>query len=173
MLASAGMPRTSIILLTGLAFASCADGDGCRSQSECAPAQSCVPPGVPRRCGIPCVEERLCESAADCEAGQVCEEYVGGCCFAGELSSRCVPPCAAGSCAAGERCDASSGLCLLIACDEGFACGPHTSCAPSTAGADVHGCVRDACVGDADCEGGACVEGLCYEGAGTCEPAIP
>lgn len=173
MLASTGVRTPCILMLAVLALAGCAAEGGCRSQSECGSAESCVPPGVPRACGIPCMQERRCESAADCDAGQVCEEYVGGCCFAGELSSRCAPPCTEGSCEAGRRCESASGLCLVIACDDGFACGPHTSCAAGAAGADVHGCVRDACTADGDCEGGACVDGLCYEGPGTCEPPVP
>ncbi len=165
--------RTCLALSLVLVAAGCAADGGCRSQSECGSAQACVPPGVPYACGIPCMQERACESAADCEDGQVCAEYVGSCCFAGELSSRCLPPCTDGSCAAGERCDGASGLCVTIACDNGYACAEHTSCAPGAAGADAHGCVRDACSGDGECDGGACVDGLCYEGPGTCEGPVP
>lgn len=119
------------------------------------------------------MQERQCESATDCEPGQVCAEYVGSCCFAGELSSHCIPPCTDTSCAAGERCDSASGLCLVIACDDGFTCAEHTTCTPGAAAADAHGCIRDECAGDGECGGGACVDGLCYDGPGTCEGPVP
>jgi hypothetical protein len=152
----------------------CAALDGsCRSQAECGSAESCVAPGARRACGIPCPVERECEDASDCDTGEVCAEFVATCCFAGELSSRCAPACTDGSCAADERCDASSGLCSAIPCDDGHACPEHTSCRPAEAGADVHGCTRDACGGDGDCPGGACVDGLCYAGPGACEGPVP
>jgi len=152
--------------------AGCSNG-GCRSQSECGSDESCVPPGVRRACGIPCPEQRDCESAEDCAPGQVCGEYVATCCFAGERSSRCQLPCTDASCAEGERCDATSGLCVTVLCDEGLACAPHTHCSPGSAGADEHGCVRDPCAGDGDCGDGGCVDGLCYDGPGSCEPPVP
>lgn len=147
--------------------------EGCRSQADCASAESCVPPGARRACGIGCPQERLCERDDECEAGQVCVEYVASCCLAGEISTRCQPRCDASSCAEGERCDDASGRCEVIPCGTEYACDAHTTCDPSDPDADRHGCARDACTSDADCDGGTCVDRLCYEGPGTCEPTVP
>lgn len=158
-----------------LGLGACAsDVGGCRSQDECGDTESCVPPGAPRACGIPCQVDRACEADSDCDTGQVCEEYVATCCFAGELSARCVPACADDAgCLEGERCDTTSGQCGLVPCDDGYACPAHTTCSSGAAGIAGHGCVRDACGGDGDCGDGACVDGRCYEAAGTCEGPVP
>ncbi len=168
---------TRLVLLALAATAAftigCSSVGGCRGDRDCTSGTVCVPPGVGPGCGIPCMAERSCASSADCSGDEVCIEYVATCCFAGELSSFCGPRCTDTSCAAGERCDATSGLCAPIPCDDGFACEPFTRCEAGALGADSNGCVRDACSGDGDCGGGTCVLGFCYESAGECMGPVP
>ncbi len=141
----------------------------CRSDAECGGHMSCVPPGTPHACGIPCMAVRDCESAADCSGGQACAEFAGGCCFRGERGTRCAPRCTDATCPEGERCDGASGSCVIALCDGAYSCPSRTSCRRGDPNADVHGCVRDACAADAECGSGACVSGRCYDGPGACQ----
>lgn len=86
----------------------------------------------------------------------------------GDTNTECRPPCAADSCAEGDRCG-SEGLCEPVPCDEGYMCPTHTTCDPEAPG---DGCVRDTCTGDDTCSaGGFCVLGRCYSTLGTCQVA--
>jgi hypothetical protein len=53
---------------------------------------------------------------------------------------------------------------------DGYVCPVNTTCSPSGAMADDHGCAPKACTTSADCDCGFCTpSGLCANGAGTCE----
>lgn len=146
-------------------------GEGCRDSLECSEVERCALPGTAPVCGIPCPLRRDCESNDDCDGDAVCVELVATCCNAGELSSACRPSCATAGCVADERCR-DDGRCEPTPCNDGFTCGAHTHCDPTSTGADAHGCARDACEDDGDCEGGFCLSGACYETLGTCQNEV-
>ncbi len=147
----------------------------CRSTGDCASSESCVPPGVPRACGICAPVPLECDGAADCGEGEVCVRENVPCSCEPVLGALCRPACTTDSCAEGERCG-SDGACEPIACDEGWVCPDNTRCSAETGPAlavDAHGCFRIACASDIDCDCGACIDGLCYDGPGTCQPPVP
>lgn len=147
----------------------------CRSASQCAEGEACVPPGASRGCGGACrTPMRECATDAECEAGSVCVEELIACSCDGGPDTVCRPPCTAGSCLEGETCG-PDGVCAPTSCEDGYACPPNTACAaPGDAGPeDAHGCVRRACDGDADCECGVCLDGQCFSGPGVCRLPAP
>ena len=141
----------------------------CRANGDCPMGQECLAPGESRpMCGIACMVEALCVDSSECDTGQVCAEYLGGCCSPGDpLSTQCVIACTPEACVAGEAC-AMDGICRPLPCDAGFTCPAHFTCRVGETGADGHGCMRDACESDITCGSGACVKSFCYDGPGAC-----
>lgn len=175
------LPRLTCPLLLVIACTTPGGGEGralpdgsCRVLADCPSGRTCVAPGDPVPCGIPCQPHATCASDADCAATDLCESYLETCCVPGDpTSTRCVPPCTAGSCAAGTAC-AASGRCEPVACAAGYACPAHTRCDAAAAGADPHGCLRRTCTDDSACESaGWCVNGACHEAAGACRSPAP
>lgn len=168
----------------------------CRSPSDCQVGQDCVAPGANiGGCGTCMPPEHQCQTDSDCASGDVCVEFNTPCGCTNEPSSECRARCTSTSCGAGQRCNATSGLCEPTPCNDGYACPADYRCATTAPEADAHGCEPIpcgqgytcpentrckpgtgghgcstlSCVHDADCDCGACVEGYCASGPGNCE----
>lgn len=132
----------------------------CRSSEDCDGYFFCISPGESLPCGM-CMDpsEIACEADEDCGEGQVCGDFQAGClCWPADV---CGPACSsAADCDAGEQCGAS-GHCEPIPCPG--ACPEHFGCNATTG----H-CARLACDNDLDCLPGHCVNGGCYDSFGYC-----
>ncbi|NOZ02504.1 MAG: hypothetical protein GXP54_11520 [Deltaproteobacteria bacterium] len=136
----------------------------CRSDQDCGPVQSCLPPGEPMACGICFQPEPPCETDLSCESGTVCEWVDGPCmCFPGFM---CIPACLEpDGCGPGRICD--TGHCIPMPCPNYDECPPFFEC-PLVGRAGDPFCIRKACKDDSTCDGGSCVQAFCYPEPGTC-----
>lgn len=139
----------------------------CTSQQDCNAGTYCRFPGDPQACGVPCFQDRQCESDDDCGDG-VCQEFTASCCEEGTLSSQCVAACTESSCPDGTTCG-GSGHCECT--DDG--CGVNQACESVNGG--LRSCMRRRCNDIADCDCGVCSDGLCTPppDVGYCDLAVP
>lgn len=171
-----GLSRCAVLgaLAIGLVGLGCGGGenDSCRDHEECSGELYCAGPNDPNVCGIPpregCAGDQDCDPASRCHA-------IPDACSPDGVGSECRPPCVAGECFEGFRCNAD-GACEAIPCDEGFACPAYQACDPSVPnGAGpvynrTQGCITVPCQDDSVCPSdGACVNGSCQSGPGSCQ----
>jgi hypothetical protein len=146
----------------------------CRTSADC-PGMfaTCGPTYHSAGCGACLPAQQQCSGDAGCSPEMVCVLAANpcNCNFTGGPATVCTPRCTATSCGAGQSCDTAGGLCKPTPCGPEFACGAGLICAPTRAGAEVHGCSIASCATDgyACPTGYACTPGAAADANG-CSP---
>ena len=126
-------------------------GQACRTSADCPGTFAlCGPTYQPAGCGVCLPAPHECSGDGGCSPEKVCVPAIGPCeCnLTGVPGMVCTLRCTATSCGSGQGCDTASGLCKPTPCGQDFSCGAGLICAPTRAGADVHGCAIASCATD-------------------------
>jgi hypothetical protein len=123
----------------------------CRTAADCSGAgvgASCGPTYRAAGCGVCLPAPHECSGDGGCSPEKVCVPSTAPCQCGGGPGFACTLRCTTTSCGSGQSCDAASGLCKPTPCGQDSSCGTGFICAPTRAGADVHGCAIASCATD-------------------------
>jgi hypothetical protein len=119
----------------------------CRTSSDCG-FGFCTENYISGGCGACFPAPHDCTVDSDCGSNNVCVPSMDGPCTCGGPGTVCAARCTSSSCAAGERCEDTTGVCVPITCGQDYACSAGEICFPNRTDADVHGCAPSKCASD-------------------------